>query len=217
MRYGDASEELPTDGSSVEFGGAVEFRPSWESYRSKMFKVPAFLLVILAINLPRMRDPAMLAVVGATVAFSIGGVALYFRKAVVRVGPDGFTRRSLLRTRHVPEERLGHVILAPEVSHFDERVDTTLIVTDADGRRVAMFNGPFWSEQELAEMAWALQRPTWRPFGPITFREIRERYPRAVPLRYARPMVFAWVVVAVIFGAGAVIGSIAYLLVSMFG
>ena len=46
-------------GTQIEPDGQIVFRPSWENYRSKMFKVPAFLALIVAFNLFRLDDPVV--------------------------------------------------------------------------------------------------------------------------------------------------------------
>lgn len=181
------------EGTVVEPDGTIVFRPSWESYRSKVLKAPAFLVVIAALNLWRLDNVGVAAViVGVTVAVSVIGVVVYFRRAITSVGPRGLVRKDLLRSTSVPRERLGDVIFARELAHYDARIDTTLIVTDTAGKKVAMFNGPFWSADQLYAMASALQQPTWQPSGPVSFKEIRARYPKAVSLVYARPFAFAF-------------------------
>src|SRR5690606_24040914 len=148
----------------VEPDGTIVFRPSWENYRAKFLRVPAFLMAIVALNLFRMDDLRLaLALLVVSLAGAAAGTALYFRRALTSVGPRGLVRRDLIRNTAVPKERLGEVIFVRELAHYDPRIDTTLIVTDAQGRKVAMFNGPFWSADQLYAMASALQQPTWQP------------------------------------------------------
>lgn len=185
----------------VEPDGTIVFRPSWENYRAKFLRVPAFLMAIVALNLFRMDDLRLaLALLVVSLAGAAAGTALYFRRALTSVGPRGLVRRDLIRNTAVPKERLGEVIFVRELAHYDPRIDTTLIVTDAQGRKVAMFNGPFWSADQLYAMASALQQPTWQPQGPTTFRQVRERYPAAVPLLYARPVLFAFALAGILLG-----------------
>lgn len=193
------------DGTVVEADGTMVFRPSWENYRSKVLRVPGFLVVVAVINMRRLVDPVSVGLVVATVLLSVAGLMLYFRRAVTTVGPRGVLRRKILRTKIVPKERMGDVILATQLTHFDQRVDTTLIITDTGGKRMMMFNGPYWSAEQLSMMASVLQQPTWQPTGAVSFNDIRRRYPKAVPLSYARPFAFAWGLVFAFFGIIAAI------------
>lgn len=201
MNDGDSPEYRWVPGARVAPDGTLEFRPSWDNYRSRILQVPAFLVIIVALNVRGLTAPAGIVFVGCTTAVTLIGLAVYFRRAVTRFGPDGFLRRRFVRTKFVPSDRLGHVILATEIVHIDSRIDSSLIVTDLEGKKVAMFNGPYWSPGQIGEMAWALQKPTWQPFGPISFRQIRDRYPKAVPLMYARPYLFAFLVAFGFLGA----------------
>lgn len=188
----------------VEPDGTIVFKPSWENYRSKVLRLPMVLVAIVVLNLFRL-DSLVLAIVlvATTLVGGAVGTALYFRRALTSVGPRGLVRRDLIRSTSVPRERLGDAIFVRELAHFDPRLDTSLIVTDTGGRKVAMFNGPFWSADQLYAMASALQLPTWQPEGPTTYRQVRERYPQAVGLHLARPFLFA--TVAAVVGLGVVV------------
>ncbi|QGG94405.1 hypothetical protein [Actinomarinicola tropica] len=203
-----ATYHWPT-GTVVEPDGTIVFRPSWETYRSKFLQVPGFLVAIVAFNAFRMNDVGLsLAIAGVTLAVGALGTWAYFQRAFTSVGPRGLVRKDLFRNTTVPSDRIGLVIFARELRHFDTRVDTTLIVTDTEARKVAMFNGPFWSREQLYAMASAMQRPTWQPSGPVSYGDIKDRYPKAVPLMYSNPWLFAFGVVGAVIAAVVVIAIV---------
>lgn len=199
-------------GTTVEPDGTIVFRPSWATYRSKILRAPAFLLAIVALSAFRLGDRWAIWVLVGTFVVAVLGNIVYFRRAVTRVGPSGLVHRDLLRSKALTRDELGEVIFVRHLDHADRRLDTTLIVTDAQGRRVALFHGPFWSPDQLHAMASALQQPTWMPEEPVSYLEIRARYPRAVPLMYARPMAFVLCIGAAVLGA-LLVGVVVLLLV----
>lgn len=147
-------------GSTVEPDGTVVFRPSWATYRSRILRAPAVLLAVVALGALRLGDRWAIAVLaGALVVAAVGNV-VYFRRAITRVGPDGLVHRDLLCRKALTRDELGEVVDVRHLDHADRRLDTTLIVTDAQGRRVALLHGPFWSPDQLHAMASALQLPT---------------------------------------------------------
>lgn len=196
-------------GTQIEPDGQIVFRPSWENYRSKMFKVPAFLALIVAFNLFRLDDPVV-AIGLLVVGLGIGllGTWIYFQRAMTSVGPRGLIHKDLFRSVTAPAERLGLVIYARDLRHYDARVDTSLIICDTEAKKLAMFNGPFWSKEQLYAMASALQRPTWQPDVPVSYAEIKDRYPKAVSNMYAHPWLFAFGLVGAIILAVIVIAVI---------
>lgn len=211
----DAHRYRWPDGTHVEPDGTIVFRPSWENYKQKILQAPAALLVLVAIALFRFDDPTVgVAVVVVTALLASAAMALYFRRALTSVGPRGVVRKDLVRSTVVPREQLGDAILVTDLEHFDPRIDATLILTDQQGTRVAMLNGPFWSPEQLYAMASALQQPTWQPRERISFRDIRARYPRAVPLHYARPVAFAFALAGAIILGSLLIGVAVYAIAS---
>lgn len=202
-------------GTTLEDDGTIVFRPSWANYRAKVLSVPAFVVALVVVALLRLDGLLELVlVIGGTLAVTVAALGLYFSRGMTSVGPRGLARRIVFRTKQVPQERLGDVILIRQLESYDPRMDTSLIVTDTGGRKVAVFTGPFWSPDQLTAMAAALGRPTWAPEGPVSFRQVRERYPRAVPLFYARPFAFAF---AVVLGAFAAVAAVAVVITVLTG
>lgn len=197
------------NGTVVEPDGTVVLRPSWENFRARFLQVPGFALAGVSLGASRVGDARTVAAIAlGTTAICVLAVWLYFRRARTSIGPRGFVRRDLLRTTSVPPERLGLVILATSLRNPDPRVDATLIVTDTEAHRLAMFNGPYWSREQMRAMALALGRPTWEPSGQVTFADIKDRYPDAVPTMHAHPVLFAFGLMGAVVAAGIAIAIV---------
>ena len=191
------------NGTVVEPDGTIVLRPSWANFRSRFLQLPAVAVVGMSLGARRLSSPAVaIAIFFGVTAVCVVALVVYFRRARTSIGPRGLVRRDLLRDTFIPAERIGLVIHASDLRNPDPRVDSTLIVTETDGRRVAMFNGPYWTREQMRAMALALGRTTWEPSGQVTFADIKDRYPRAVPTMHAHPYLFAFALVGVLIAAG---------------
>src|SRR5690554_4458582 len=118
----------------VEPDGTIVFRPSWENYRAKFLRVPAFLMAIVALNLFRMDDLRLaLALLVVSLAGAAAGTALYFRRALTSVGPRGLVRGGLSRNAAVPAARVGEVIFVRARATYDPHTAATPPVTVPQG------------------------------------------------------------------------------------
>lgn len=182
---------LPPARTIVEPDGTVVVRPSWRHYWAGMMSVPVFTAAVASVGLRAMRDDPVVGIVLAvgTAAICLGVLRFYFRRVKVEVGPRGFQHTRLIGTRSAPRERLGDVVITQQLRTPDPRTDATVVVTDVDGSGLAVLSSPYWTHAQLHWIVDALDRPTWRPDGPIKFKHIARRYPKAVPFRLAHPAI----------------------------
>lgn len=136
---------------------------------------------------------------GLVFALPVVLTVAFLRRSALIVRPDRVVVRRIIGSRSIPRQRIARVLFAPQVTSLSQSTTGVLYLIDGEGRRLHALAAPLWNTELLHRLACCLAVPVAQPPGPVTYAEMRERYPRVVPYLSAHPLLFGlWCVLATV-------------------
>lgn len=173
----------------------IEIRPDFTHYRRQLFAAPLLLTAIGAYVIWQSnRSPYGWTVAGVTLVLCLIGIAVFFKRARIVIGPEGATKVGLVGSKRVGWDRLGRVLLAPEIRNIDPRLNAALFLLDRDDKLVFPMTAPAWSPAAMDQVSRATGAPVVMVPPGETFKNIRTHYPKAVPFYLARPLLLGAII-----------------------
>jgi len=202
-------QTVPAVGSGDADGGDLVLAPSSATYRARLGRAPAFLLVLAVVPVARLGWPGLVLAL-VTAAACLAGVRRYLRVARVYVTPTGVGRRSFWgHHRMVDRSDIGTILFVPDMCVSGETGFPVLYVLDRSTAPVVKLSGWLWSTDEMQRLVDALGSEAQVMSGAVGPKDVGRRYPGAVAWRDAHPWRFALALVAGLMAAGV---TVAFLL-----
>jgi hypothetical protein len=152
------------------------------------------------------------AVMVAIVMFAvIGGAlgALYLKRAHVLITAAEIGKTGLLRRHMRARAEIAAVVTAPiQQTRLSSRTLRHLFVLDDAGRPIVHIDEGFWTQGDIDRIVEHLGITPIRPGRTVTFKEVSERYPKALSWRARHPLLAAMALVAAAYPAIFVIAVI---------
>lgn len=173
---------------------ALVIRPDFTHYRRQVFAAPLLLAAIGAFVIYQSnRSPYGWTVAGVTVVLCIIGIAVFYKRARLVIGPEGITKVGLVGSQRAGWDRMGRILFAPQLSNVD-RLNAALFLLDREDAKIFPMTAPAWSPAQMEEVCRATGLPVIVVPAGETMAGMRKHYPKAIPFYLARPLLLGAVI-----------------------
>lgn len=174
---------------------SLVIRPDFTHYRRQVFAAPLLLAAIGAFVIYQSnRSPYGWTVAGVTVVLCIIGIAVFYKRARLVIGPEGITKVGLVGSQRAGWDRMGRILFAPQLSNVDPRLNAALFLLDREDAKIFPMTAPAWSPAQMEEVCRATGLPVIVVPAGETMSGMRKHYPKAIPFYLARPLLLGAVI-----------------------